>query len=54
MGILFQVVKKLAGTAHEPAAWATNVGNEHGQVLIYVLTTEEGKDATRQPTDFTC
>ena len=43
MESFFQVVKKLAGAAHGTAAWATNVGNEHGQVLISVLTTEEGK-----------
>ena len=36
------MTKKLAGTAAGTAAWATNVGNEHGQVLISVLTAAEG------------
>ncbi|XP_064856843.1 uncharacterized protein LOC135559888 [Oncorhynchus nerka] len=34
-----KVTKKLAGTA----AWATNVVNEYGQVLIKVLTDSEGE-----------
>lgn len=38
-----QVTKKLAGKAHGTAAWATNVGNEYGQVLITVLTDSEGE-----------
>ncbi|XP_061576197.1 uncharacterized protein LOC133442253 isoform X2 [Cololabis saira] len=37
-----KVTKKLAGTATDTAAWVTNVGNEHGQVLISVLTCSEG------------
>jgi hypothetical protein len=37
-----QVVKKLAGHGHGTAAWATNIGNEYGQVLISVLTASEG------------
>jgi len=37
-----QVTKKLAGAAAGTAAWATNVGNEHGQVLMSVLTAAEG------------
>ncbi|XP_045548016.1 uncharacterized protein [Salmo salar] len=38
-----KVTKKLAGKAHGTAAWATNVGNEYGQVLITVLTDSEGE-----------
>ncbi|XP_055750777.1 uncharacterized protein LOC129831422 [Salvelinus fontinalis] len=38
-----KVTKKLAGAAHGTAAWATNVGNEYGQVLIPVLTDSEGE-----------
>ncbi|XP_038834482.1 uncharacterized protein LOC120032449 [Salvelinus namaycush] len=38
-----KVTKKLAGAAHGTAAWATNVGNEYGQVLITVLTDSEGE-----------
>ncbi|XP_064820251.1 uncharacterized protein LOC135538214 [Oncorhynchus masou masou] len=34
-----KVTKKLADTA----AWVTNVGNEHGQVLVSVLTAGEGE-----------
>ncbi|XP_048840307.1 uncharacterized protein LOC125713326 [Brienomyrus brachyistius] len=34
--------KKLAGAAAGTMAWATNVGNEHEQVLMSVLTAHEG------------
>ncbi|KAK7944625.1 hypothetical protein WMY93_000353 [Mugilogobius chulae] len=37
-----KVTKKLAGAAAHTAAWCTNVGNEHGQVLCSVLTAAEG------------
>ncbi|KAK0153864.1 hypothetical protein N1851_004056 [Merluccius polli] len=37
-----RVTRKLAGAAAQTAAWATNVGNEHGQVLMSVLTDTEG------------
>ncbi|KAH3848165.1 hypothetical protein DPMN_090522 [Dreissena polymorpha] len=37
-----KVTKKLAGKAAGTAHWCTNVGNEHGQVLMSVLTTGEG------------
>ncbi|XP_056450023.1 uncharacterized protein LOC130385530 [Gadus chalcogrammus] len=37
-----KVTRKLAGAAAHTAAWATNVGNEHGQVLMSVLTATEG------------
>lgn len=37
-----KVVKKLAGESSKTAMWATNVGNEFGQVIISVLTTGEG------------
>lgn len=40
--VCLQVTKKLAGTAADTAAWVTNVGNEHGQVLVSVLTAGEG------------
>nr|XP_054591764.1 uncharacterized protein LOC129156180 [Nothobranchius furzeri] len=39
-----KVTKKLAGAASGTAAWATNVGNEHGQVLMSVLTCCEGSE----------
>lgn len=37
-----QVTKKLGGKATGTATWVTNVGNEHGQVLMSVLTDSEG------------
>ncbi|KAK0140599.1 hypothetical protein N1851_022414 [Merluccius polli] len=37
-----KVTQKLAGAAAQTAAWATNVGNEHGQVLMSVLTDTKG------------
>ncbi|XP_053389918.1 uncharacterized protein LOC128552873, partial [Mercenaria mercenaria] len=38
-----KVTKKLAGPSAGTAEWATNVGNEYGQVLISVLTAGEGR-----------
>ncbi|XP_058609848.1 uncharacterized protein LOC131525857 isoform X3 [Onychostoma macrolepis] len=37
-----QITKKLAGTARGTAQWVTSVGNERGQILISVLTAQEG------------
>ncbi|XP_071501526.1 uncharacterized protein [Diadema antillarum] len=37
-----KIARKLAGHASGTAAWATNVGNEIGQVLMTVLTAAEG------------
>ncbi|GFO46977.1 chemosensory receptor c [Plakobranchus ocellatus] len=37
-----RVTKKLAGTGSRTAAWLINVGNEHGQILMSVLTVAEG------------
>ncbi|GFR92966.1 hypothetical protein ElyMa_000880800 [Elysia marginata] len=39
-----RVLKKLAGDAAGTAAWSTNIGNEHGQVLMSVLPTSEAKE----------
>lgn len=36
------ITKKLAGTARGTGLWLTSVGNEFGQVLISVLTAQEG------------
>ena len=44
--VYFQVAKKLAGHATGTAAWATNVGNKHGQALTSVLTAAEGAGLT--------
>ena len=41
--MFLKVTKKLAGESAGTAAWATNVGNEHGQILISVLTETEGE-----------
>ncbi|XP_078368980.1 uncharacterized protein LOC144652956 [Oculina patagonica] len=40
--IPLKVAKKLSGHASRTAEWVTNVGNEHGQVLVSVLTVKEG------------
>ncbi|XP_053384278.1 uncharacterized protein LOC123536813 [Mercenaria mercenaria] len=37
-----KIAQKLAGYSANTAAWATNVGNENGQVLMTVLTAMEG------------
>ncbi|XP_062250347.1 uncharacterized protein LOC133959246 [Platichthys flesus] len=37
-----KITKKLAGTAKGTAHWLTSVGNEYGQVLISVMTAQEG------------
>ena len=37
-----KVTKKLAGYSAKTAMWSTNVGNEHGQVLMSILTASEG------------
>ncbi|CAM4567614.1 unnamed protein product [Leuciscus chuanchicus] len=37
-----KITKKLAGTARGTGLWLTSVGNEFGQVLISVLTAQEG------------
>lgn len=37
-----KVACKLAGHSAGTATWVTNVGNEHGQVIMSVLTASEG------------
>ncbi|KAL0970156.1 hypothetical protein UPYG_G00238070 [Umbra pygmaea] len=37
-----KITKKLAGAARGTRLWLTSVGNEFGQVLISVLTAQEG------------
>ncbi|XP_058490578.1 uncharacterized protein LOC131462991 [Solea solea] len=37
-----KIVRKLAREARSTAAWATNIGNEHGHVIMSVLTASEG------------
>lgn len=36
------MANKLAGEVRRTAVWGTNIGNEHGQVLMSVLTVGEG------------
>ena len=38
-----KICKKLLGAAAKTANWATNVGNERGEVVISVLTESESK-----------
>jgi len=38
-----KITKKLTGASGGTAEWATNVGNEYGQVLMSVLTAGEGR-----------
>ncbi|KAL8581636.1 hypothetical protein ACOMHN_049192 [Nucella lapillus] len=38
------IVKKLAGQTRNTAAWHTNVGNKHGQVVMSVVTVREGEE----------
>ena len=40
-----KVVKKLQGSAANSASWATNIGNERGEVLISVLTQSESVES---------
>ena len=37
-----KICKKLQGVVANSASWCTNVGNEHGEILISVLTESEG------------
>ncbi|CAM4571621.1 unnamed protein product [Leuciscus chuanchicus] len=48
-----KVTKKLAGAASDTAAWATDVGNEYGQVLNCVLTAGEGEGLLRMAAGLT-
>ena len=41
------MAKKLSGYASRTAEWLTNVGNEHGQVLVSVLTAKEGSGLSK-------
>ena len=41
------MAKKLSGHASRTAEWVTNVGNEHGQVLVSVLTAKEGSGLSK-------
>lgn len=40
--MIFQIVNKLSGHAQGIAQWLSSVGSERGEVLISVLTAQEG------------
>ena len=46
-----KVTKKLSGTATGSASWATNVGNERGEVVQCVITASEGMESLGQMAD---
>ncbi|XP_038144429.1 uncharacterized protein LOC119785736 [Cyprinodon tularosa] len=39
-----KVVKKLSGEGRHSAEWFTSIGNEHSQIVSFVLTCEESKE----------
>lgn len=43
-----------AGRSAKTAMWATNVGNEYGQVIMSVLTTSEGHGMANMITGLCC
>ncbi|KAL2077905.1 hypothetical protein ACEWY4_025590 [Coilia grayii] len=43
----FRITKKLAGTAKGTGYWLTSMGNEHGEILMSVMTAEEGSGLDR-------
>lgn len=45
--VVLQITKKLAGTAKGTGLWLSSVGNEHGQILMSVLTAQEGAGLDR-------
>ena len=46
-----KICNKLQGADANSASWATNVGNERGEILISVLTTSEGVSALQPMAD---
>ena len=46
-----KVTKKLCGAAAGSASWATNVGNERGEVVQCVITASEGTESLQQMAD---
>ena len=43
-----KVCKKLQGSAANTASWATNVGNESGEIVVSVLTESEGSESLQR------
>ncbi len=46
-----KVCKKLQGAAANSASWATNVGNERGEVVVSILTESEGIEGLQKMAD---
>ncbi len=46
-----KICKKLSGEAAKTASWATNVGNEKGEVVVSVLTESEGNVSLKKMAD---
>ncbi len=46
-----KVAKKLQGAEADTANWATNVGNEHGEVLVSILTDSESNESLARMAD---
>lgn len=46
-----KVCKKLLGVATRSANWATNVGNERGEVVLSVLTESESMASLKKMAD---
>ena len=46
-----KVCKKLQGAAVNTASWATNVGNERGEIVMSVLTESEGMEGLQKMAD---
>ena len=49
-----QITKKLSGIAKGTALWLTSVSNERGQILISVLSAQEGPALDRMATGLIC
>lgn len=49
-----QITKKLTGIAKGTALWLTSVSNERGQILISVLSAQEGPGLDRMATGLIC
>ena len=46
-----KVVKKLQGAAANTASWATNIGNERGEVVQSVITCSESSRPLQRKAD---
>ena len=46
-----KVTKKLQGLAASTASWATNIGNERGEIVLSILTSSEAAVSLKKMTD---